>query len=141
MANVTKTTSKGKRIPKDEWIKNMQATREQLKAYSEQVKPLVEAGRFSTINEAIISTIYQDGKNREFKSFHQWRQEGYFVKLGQKGFPVWSRPVASIKEEKNKEQGKEEPIFEEDTKMFRVAYLFSNEQVKQESKSERRAAA
>ena len=108
--------------------------RERLKILSEEVKDLVEEGTFFTINDAIVETLYRDGTHREFKSYRQWRKEGFQVRKGEKAFLLWARPKdldRIRKEQESKKTG--EPVKEEDveemSKFFPLAYLFSNAQV------------
>ncbi len=135
MANVQNNTDN---TNSTQAIEAMKAKRAALKALSDEVRPYVENGDFETINEAIIYHHYQGNEHTIFKSFNQWRKDGYQIKLGSKGYPVWSRPVSALKEEQ-KAQGKEQEVEEEDSKMFRIAYLFSNAQVTKAT--ERRATA
>ncbi len=107
--------------------------REQLRAMSKTVAPLVEEGAFDTINDAIITTIYKDGEHSEFNTFHQWKDKGYKVKKGSTAFAVWGRP----KKKQDAEQGKPVNEDEEDKlKFWPMAYLFSNAQVEPMEKKE-----
>jgi len=66
--------------------------RETLKALSQEVYDLVEAGTFNSVNDAIMETLYKNGTHREFKSYRQWQRDGFQVKKGEKAFMLWARP-------------------------------------------------
>jgi hypothetical protein len=136
MTNVTNTADNTNSA---QAIETMKAKRAELSRLSNEVKPYVENGDFDTINEAIIYHHYQKGEHSIFKSFNQWRKDGYFIKLGSKGFPVWSRPVSALKEEQ-KAAGKEVAEQEDDSKTFRIAYVFSNAQVTKATEKRRASA-
>lgn len=102
-----------------------QEARETLKALSQEVYDLVEAGTFTTVNDAIMETLYKDGVHREFKSYRQWKKDGFQVRKGEKAFLLWARPkdIERMKEEESQKT-------EADTiKFFPIAHLFSNAQV------------
>ena len=100
--------------------------RERLKLLSLEVKDLVEDGTFFTINDAIVETLYKDETHREFKSYRQWKKEGYQVRKGEKAFLLWARPKQIQKPIENGTTAEE---LEEMIKYFPIAYLFSNAQV------------
>ena len=108
--------------------------RELLKALSQDVKPLVDSGKYSTINEAIMETIYKDENNKEFKSYRQWNEENYQVRKGEKAYLLWGRPkenqhLKDVDEKKNIPVKEKENDIEDMHKFFPVAYIFSNTQV------------
>lgn len=101
--------------------------RENLKLLSLEVKDLVEEGTFLTINDAIMETLYKDDTHREFKSYRQWKKDGYQVKKGEKAYLLWARPKQI---QKPIEEGTTtEEQLDEMLKYFPIAYLFSNAQV------------
>ena len=102
----------------------IQQKREILKAFSVQVAPLVELGTFETVNCALVDA-YTTAEHQEFKTFNQWKAEGFFVKKGMKAFLVWGRPKGSPEQEKTKTTEENE----EDSKFFPIAFIFSNAQV------------
>ena len=106
--------------------------RERLKLLSLEVKDLVDDETFYTINDAIVETLYKDETHREFKSYRQWKKEGYQVKKGEKAFLLWARPKQI---QKPIEEAKPEDL-EEMIKYFPIAYLFSNAQVDPITESE-----
>lgn len=79
----------------------------------------------------VIDTVYKDKKNVEFKSYREWKKEGYQVRKGEKAFLLWGRPKEhQIDEDKNKtEITNKEPMDENHDPYFPVAYVFSNAQV------------
>ena len=94
-----------------------QEKRELLKQISSEVKPLVESGKFQTVNAAIINAVYRSSEHQTFKSFDEWKREGYSVLKGSKSFCIWGKPTQITKEN------------EESYEFFPLAYLFSNAQV------------
>lgn len=112
--------------------KKAHEAREHLKAQSRAVRELVESGKYKTINDALIDTLYNDETHHEFKSYRGWKIEGYQVRKGEKGFLLWGRP----KEKKNdKENQKPDTISnktkEEHDPFYPVAHVFSEAQVDQ----------
>jgi hypothetical protein len=103
--------------------------RETLKALSQQVKPLVKAEQYGTVNEAVIDLFYRKDGHDEFNTLWEWNQKGFKVMRGSKAFVVWGSPRELKKTEP-------QPETEEDKKddFYPLCYLFSNLQV------ERRAA-
>lgn len=106
-------------------VKTIQQKRDELKALSNAVKPLVKIGQFDTVNEAVIQTYYQRNGHEVFKTFQQWQAEGYRIKKGEHAFYVWGRPA----EKQKHEQNPEETPAEEGTGFFPLCFLFSNKQV------------
>lgn len=104
----------------------IQEKREFLKLLSKTAAIYVEQGTFDTINDAIINTVYKNEIHKYFKTFNQWKADGYFVKKGEKAFVVWGRP----KEKQDAEKGKEDSENQEST-FFPLAFLFSNAQVEE----------
>jgi len=107
----------------------IQVKREFLKTISKNASIHVENGTFETVNEAIINTIYKDDTNQQFKTFNQWKADGFFVKKGEKAFLVWGRPT----KEQKAEEGKE-PSAEDEGIFYPLAFLFSNAQVQKGEK-------
>jgi N-terminal domain of anti-restriction factor ArdC len=64
-------------------------------------------------------------KKSDFNTFFTWKEKGYKVKKGEKGFAIWSRPKDVIKEEKTGQQA------DDQNKYFGLAYLFHVGQVEQ----------
>lgn len=94
--------------------------REQLKAISRAVKPLVSQGAFDSVNAAIVN-IYKQQGHEILKTFWQWKSEGKSVKKGEKALPVWASPKKVRKDEA--------PNIDKDFDFYPICYLFSNKQV------------
>lgn len=95
-----------------------QAKREELKALSKTVKPLVDEGIFESVNAAIVAHYKSETGAEEFNTFGQWRKADKSVQKGQKAVLVWGKP-------RQTEQDSEEDNY----KFWPVCYLFSNLQV------------
>jgi hypothetical protein len=101
-----------------------------LKKLSKAVGDLVQAGVYTTINEAVIDSFYKDEVNTDFRTFPEWQREGYRIKKGSKAFIVWGKPKRSQDKDKADAQGKEAPATDDDKgDFFPIAFLFSNAQV------------
>ena len=97
------------------------SARERLKELSNSVKGLVESEKYSTINEAIIETVYKKDGHTEFRKFGEWKQDGYKILKGSKAFVVWGKPTQGMRINKTEDA----EVFD----MFPLCYLFSNKQV------------
>jgi hypothetical protein len=106
--------------------------RAELIALSKAAKLAVKSGQFDSINEALID-IYTTTEHREFKTFWEWKDEGYNIKKGVTSFKVWGRPKQSHRQEPKEGQ-------DDEFKYWPICYLFSNAQVQVTAKTERRAA-
>lgn len=92
--------------------------RKELKKNSLAAKALRECEQIDgSINYVLLNYIYQTGDANEFKTFQEWKQEGFQVKKGEKAFVVWGKP-----QDLKKEEG-EKVVF------YPVSYLFSDKQV------------
>ncbi len=103
-------------------VNNKNEARQQLKTISQQLKPLVKAGEYNNLNEALIQVAYKSDTHQEFKTFNQWKREGFTILKGSKAFAVWAQPVKATKAK--------EGANPEDFEFFPVCYLFSNAQVR-----------
>lgn len=70
-----------------------------------------------TINYVLLNYIYETGDANEFKTFDEWKIDGYGVRKGEKAFIAWGKP-----RERVTKGGKE-------LKYFPVIHLFSDKQV------------
>jgi len=104
--------------------------REALIAISKMAKVLVKQGAFDSVNEVVLNS-YKTPEHQVFKTFNEWKREGYHILKGSVSFPIWGRPKETTKAPTN-----ENP--EESYKYWPICYFFSNAQVEQE---ERRQAA
>ncbi len=97
--------------------------REKLIEMSLSVRSLVEEGEFETINQALTEGYKKDDPTiRTFKTFHEWRKEGWKVVKGSKAFLCWGRK-RKVKIDKSENDELKEYAF------FPLCYLFSNNQV------------
>ncbi len=101
-----------------------QLKRDELRELSRQVMPMVKEGTYKNVNMALIESLYKRDGNEIFKTYDQWRADGFQVRKGEKAFLIWSRP------NRKQEEGTEEQKF------FRLAFLFSNLQVEAVMNSE-----
>ena len=83
------------------------------------------AGR--TLNSIIVEKFYKNEVNSEFRTFNEWKQEGFSIRQGSHGFVVWGRPLNSQKAEKGEE------VSEDEEKYFPISHIFSNAQVERKA--------
>jgi len=103
--------------------------REELKALSQMVKPMVKQGAFDTVNEAIIDIYKEETGAKEFKTFWGWVNNGYSVKKGEKSFAVWAKPINL-----NDMVEGENMTPEKEKKYFPMCNLFGDHQVQSSEK-------
>lgn len=79
------------------------------------------------INDIIADWYRQQSGAKEFKTFAQWKADGYNIIKGSKAFILWSKKRKVSKQEEATETNTEptETAYE----FFPVAYLFSDLQV------------
>jgi hypothetical protein len=80
------------------------------------------------VNDLLLEVYKYETGQSEFKSFKQWLAEGFKVKKGEHGFPVFSRPKNVINQEKNKDSNQDQNQEPGKGKFFRC-YLFHAGQV------------
>lgn len=76
-----------------------------------------------TFNQIIVEGYKVETGCNTFKTFKQWKAEGFLVQKGSKGYPVFSKPSTKLKEEKGQSSDGERAY-------FFTAYLFNESQVK-----------
>ena len=76
-----------------------------------------------TMNEMLVHTYKIQTGAKFFRTFKTWKEMGFFVKKGEKGFPIFSRPIGILKAEKGKETN------DDDFSRFGTCYLFHENQV------------
>ncbi len=103
---------------------NIKEKRAHLLELSSKVRPLVEAGEFKNVNEAILLKVYTHDGNNEFKTYDQWKRDGFQVNKGAQAFYIWGKPLSKQQEEQGIEANPEGRQF------FPLCFLFSNKQVK-----------
>lgn len=112
-------------------LKTMQTQTTETKVEKIHVKMAQEfklAGLFQpgmSMNELLVSSYKAQTGAKFFKTFKEWKTEGYTILKGSKGFPVFSRPIGVLKEIKG-----QEGISPDLYKMFGTCYLFNELQVK-----------
>ena len=95
--------------------------RAELKALSQQIKPLVKAGQFDSVNDGLVSIYSEETGQSTWHSFKDWKKQDFQVQKGQQGFPVSATP--------RKMQQKEDTEEATGRSCFPVAYLFHSGQV------------
>lgn len=108
-------------------------SREKLIQFSIAAKQLRDLeGLDLTVNETLLTMIYETNGATEFNTFNQWKKLGYTIIKGSKAFLIWGQPIKGKKEDaEKKKEGEETDGYE----FFPICYLFSNKQVfKQEEK-------
>mgnify|MGYP003527946290 FL=1 len=110
--------------PETEYVPSpIQIKRRVLSELSATLMPLVEAGEYANVNEGLID-MYKNEKHQEFKTYNQWKNEGFNVRKGEKAFNIWAKPLEAQKPEENAT-----PEDESSRKFFPLCFLFSNAQV------------
>lgn len=100
-----------------------QENRKKLIELSQGARALIETGEYATVNEALIGVYAEENEGIEkFKTFGQWKNDGYTIVKGSTAFLVWGQPrkVEQVPE------GADEP---EEFKYWPLCYLFANTQV------------
>ena len=111
-------------------IEEARHRREVLKSISRKARILREnRPEFEgcTINEILMGVLYNRNGNLKFKKFREWKQEGYTIKKGEKGYMLWAQPLSELKKQEG--AAPETETEDEENSFFPVCYLFSNEQV------------
>ena len=70
---------------------------------------------------------FPDTAKGDMKTFKQWKEAGFSVKKGEKGFKFWTSPIKATAKTQSHEGGEGEKAY----KFFNVCYLFSDKQVEQ----------
>lgn len=74
---------------------SIQEKRAILRELSLALKPFVDSGEFSSLNEAIIQCTCKNLVHQEFKSRKQWLEDGMQVRQGAEPFMIWGKPRKS----------------------------------------------
>ena len=114
------------------------AKREALKALSRELKPLRQIMQ-TNLNDIILGHYsHEIGQHPDdFKTYPKWKEEGYQVKKGEKGFAVWSRPKQQKMNEDYKKTNPSkarsappsEVLGQDEFSFYGMAYLFHTGQV------------
>lgn len=99
------------------------ANRKALIQLSAGLRLLVKAGAIDSVNEG-LKEIYKktDPNIEEFRTFWQWKDDGYTIQKGAKSFLIWGQP----RKGSQIAEGSDEP---EEFKFWPLCYLFANTQV------------
>lgn len=99
------------------------ANRTALIQLSTALRLLVKEGALDSVNEG-LKEIYEksDHEIEEFKTFWQWKDEGFTIKRGSKAFLIWGQPRRGSQVA----EGSDEP---EEYNYWPLCYLFANTQV------------
>lgn len=102
--------------------------RQALRDLSNELKSMAQInGKEAHVNE-LLRDFYAGTGHTELKTFDQWKEDGYFVRKGEKALLLWGKPKASKNAiQEATEQGKSEE--DADTDFYPLAYLFSKQQV------------
>lgn len=110
-----------------------QAARIELINLSNEVRQQVAllaaiTGKPMTVNEGLLMTYKIETGCQTFKTFHQWKEDGYRVKKGVASFRVWGSPINAKAKEADPEstdQGEEAKQYE----YWPMCSLFNESQV------------
>lgn len=80
------------------------------------------------INDIIAGWYRQESGAKEFKTFAQWKSDGYNIKKGSRAFILWSKKKNVTKQGETTEINSDS-IEETAYEFFPIAYLFSDLQV------------
>ena len=81
-------------------------------------------------NEFVLKTYTTETSAAVWKTFKQWRKDGYKVVKGAKGFPIWSKPIkAKAGKETQAEPQTDSKTDKKEFSFFGICYLFNNLQV------------
>jgi hypothetical protein len=102
--------------------------RQALRDLCNELKSMAQInGKEAHVNE-LLRDFYAGTGHTELKTFEQWKEDGYFVRKGEKALLLWGKPKASKNAiQEATEQGKSEE--DADTDFYPLAYLFSKQQV------------
>ncbi len=112
--------------------------RAHLVVLSQGAKMAVKMGAYDSVNEALLAMYRGDNPGVIFfKTFQQWKKEGFMVKKGEKAFLIWGAPRKINKKKENSTtetpETTEQPANLSGTSskksFYPVCYLFSNLQV------------
>ena len=113
---MNKSTTKQR---KEQFLQN----RKTLIAISQGLRILVKQGAIDSVNEGLKDRYIEEHPEiQEFKTFHQWKEEGATVRKGEKAYLIWGQPRRG----EQVPEGSNEP---EEYKYWPMCYLFANTQV------------
>lgn len=108
---------------KDSKKEQYKANRAALIQLSQPLRLLVKEGAIDSVNDG-LKEIYEnsDPDIEEFRTFWQWKDEGYTIRKGAKAYLIWGQPRKS----EQVPEGSTEP---EEYNYWPLCYLFANTQV------------
>jgi len=108
--------------------KEYKAKRAALALLSVDIKVALKLGNqpFNTVNEGLLFIYCEQTNCKSFRTFYQWKQDGYKVKKGSKGFAIWGSPK-NLGDKKDNEEGKDKE--KDEFKYYPLCYLFNESQV------------
>lgn len=118
-------------------MKQRNPRRDELISLSVKIRPYVKINVFKSINDGVRSFYRSLYPNEQFDTFAGWRANGFKVKKGSHGLPIWATPRNGVDWEKvpadnTKKEGENGELYE----FFPICYLFSSEQVEPIAKAE-----
>ena len=125
---IKETTTTTEQKPLTEKQEQARARRQALRDLSNELKSIAELnGQEANVNE-LLRDFYAGTGHTELKTFDQWKEDGYFIRKGEKALLLWGKPKASKNAiQEATQQGKSEE--DADTDFYPLAYLFSQQQV------------
>jgi len=82
-----------------------------------------------SINDLLIMAYEQATSCKEFRTFYDWKAEGFKVKKGEKAFRIWGRPIKAKNAKEDDENPKDEGDEESGYKLWPMCCLFNESQV------------
>jgi hypothetical protein len=111
--------------------KEISDAKKQLIALSSQLKLLVKAGQFDSVNEALIAFYKSENEEiKTFKTFAGWKAENKRIVKGSKAFHIWGRKREALKKDAQAESI-EAATDEQKFKFWPVACLFADIQTEE----------
>lgn len=108
-------------------LEEYKAKREQLVKLSNLAKiERQKSGHDELSLNFFIVEFYRLKQPGQYETFQEWKRQGKMVKKGEKGFPIWGKPLSA----QTKKNG--EPVAEPTEKeadFFPICYLFHESQV------------
>jgi hypothetical protein len=95
----------------------------------DRVKAARETGALDktqgSVNRMLIAQYMNETGQSDFRTFKDWGAAGMKVRKGERGYPIFSRPLGAIAAETGKE------IDSESARQFKTCYLFHAGQVEE----------
>ena len=92
---IKETTPTTEQKPLTEKQEQARARRQALRDLSNELKSIAELnGQEANVNE-LLRDFYAGTGHTELKTFDQWKEDGYFIRKGEKALLLWGKPKAS----------------------------------------------